>query len=352
MKIALTLEERAELEKLHRHQRDSKEADRIKAILLLDMGYSRGEVAKILFRDEGTITSWQNSFLNRQSLKNWLKDNRPGYQGRLNQEQIKAVETFVEINLIVDARQVQAWILEQYGIEYGVTGVHALLRRLGFRYKDLTLYPSKMNPSEQADFNGFYEDLLENLPENTVLGFMDGVHPQHNTQPTKAWIKEGEQKFLPSNTGRKRVNINGFYDPVNQEGVFKEEETLNTQSTINFMKAVEEHYPLATSIYMICDNAPYYYNEEVQAYLQDSRIELIFLPTYSPNLNLIERLWKFKRAKVINNHFYEKFKDFKNAIMGFLQNLSDYKKELKSFIGLKLHLFNPFQPKKGEIILN
>src|SRR5437016_4335961 len=224
MKIALTLEERAELEQLHRQQKDSRQADRLKAILLLDMGYSRGEVAKILFRDESTITAWQNSFLAFTSLKDWLKENRKGYQGRLDEEQEKAVEAFVEAHLILDAKQVQAWILEQYSIEYGITGIHALLHRLGFRYKDLTSYPSKMNPSEQADFKEFYEDLLENLPENTVLGFMDGVHPQHNTQPGKAWIKEGEQKFFPSNTGRKRVNINGFYEPLTQEGVFQEEE--------------------------------------------------------------------------------------------------------------------------------
>jgi transposase len=351
MKVALTGEERSKLERLHREQRDSKEADRIKAVLLLDMGYSRAEVAKILFRDEGTITAWRDSFQNRQNLTDWLKDNCSGYQGRLNDEQLQAVEAFVEAHLILDARQVRAWILEQYDIEYGISGIHALLHRLGFRYKDLTSYPSKMNPAEQSDFNAFYEDLLENLPEGSVLGFLDGVHPEQNTKPTQAWIKEGEQKWIPSNTGRKRLNINGFYDPLNQEGGFLEEKTLNTESTITFLKTVEKRYPTASSIYMICDNAPYYYNEEVQAYLQNSRIELIFLPTYSPNLNLIERLWKFLRAKVINTHYYEKFKDFKEAVMGFLQNITDHKADLKQFIGLKLHLFNPFQTEKGNLIL-
>jgi transposase len=351
MKAILTREERSDLERLHRQQRDSKQADRIKAILLVDMGYSRAEVARILFRDEGTITAWRDSFQNRQSLTAWLKDNCLGYPGRLNKEQLQAVEAFVETHLILDARQVQAWILGHYDIDYSVTGVQALLHRLKFQYKDITSYPSKMDPIEQADFNEFYEDLLENLPEGSILGFLDGVHPEQNTKPTQAWIKEGEQKWLPSNTGRKRLNINGFYDPLNQDGVFLEEKTLNTESTINFLKAVEKRYPMASSISMICDNAPYYYNEAVQTYLLNSRIELIFLPTYSPNLNLIERLWKFLRAKIINTHYYEKFKDFKEAVMGFLHNLTDHKTELKQFIGTKLHLFNPFQAQKGKIIL-
>jgi transposase len=342
MKIALTGEERSELGRLHRHQKDSKQADRIKALLLSDSGYSRKEIAEILLRDEGTITDWQNSFLKRENLTEWLKDTNVGYQGLLTEEQLTQVEIFVEANLIQDACQVREWIQGLYDIAYSVTGIHALLHRLGFKYKETTSYPCKMDPVEQADFKEFYEDLVENLPEGAVLGFMDGVHPQHNTKTTKAWIKEGEKKFIPSNTGRKRLNINGFYVPLSQDGVFVESETLNTQSTVAFFRGLEQRYPTASSIYAICDKAPYYFNTEVQTYLEGSRVELIFLPTYSPNLNLIERLWKFMRKEVINTKFYGKFKDFKAAVTGFLENLADYKEELKSFIGVKLHLFNPF----------
>lgn len=342
MKIALTLAERDELKCLHRQQQNLKYGDRIKAILLSDSGYSRKEIAEILLRDEGTITEWQNSFLTRESLSEWLKDNNAGYQGLLSEEQLTQVECFVESSLIQDARQVRDWIHGQYDIVYSITGIHALLHRLGFKYKETTSFPCKMDPVEQADFKEFYEDCLENLPANSVLGFIDGVHPQHNTKTTKAWIKEGEKKFIPSNTGRKRLNINGFYDPLSQEGVFLESETLNTQSSLAFFRKLEQSYPTASSIYAICDKAPYYFNTEVQTYLEGSRVELIFLPTYSPNLNLIERLWKFMRKEVINTKFYEKFKDFKAAVTGFLENLADYKDELKSFVGVKLHLFNPF----------
>lgn len=130
---------------------------------------------------------------------------RTGYQGRLNDEQMEAVEAFVASHLILDARQVQSWILEQYGTKYGITGVHALLHRLGFRYKEITGYPSKMDPVEQADFNAFYEDLLENLPENIVLFFMDAVHPEHREAspwgtipgPVKPGLSMGSKSFNP-----------------------------------------------------------------------------------------------------------------------------------------------------------
>ena len=89
------------------------------------------------------------------------------------------------------------------------------------------------------------------------------------------------------------------------------------------------------------DGAPYYHGEKVLDYLKTSRIEWIKLPAYSPNLNLIERLWKLMRKKAINNVYYEKYKDFKTAILAFLNDESDaFKAELRQFIGFKLHLFD------------
>ena len=108
-----------------------------------------------------------------------------------------------------------------------------------------------------------------------------------------------------------------------------------------FFKQIEAAYPSKASIYVIADQAPYYQNKDVKKYLETSRVELIALPTYSPNLNLIERLWKLMRKKVINNIYYEKFADFKRAILAFFSNDSlEFKTELRLFIGLDLHLLH------------
>ncbi|MEI8132586.1 MAG: transposase [Leptolinea sp.] len=65
----------------------------------------------------------------------------------------------------------------------------------------------------------------------------------------------------------------------------------------------------------------------------------MFLPPYSPNLNLIERLWKFMRKKIINNQYYETFKEFKKEIDSFFKGLPSKRHELRQFIGIKLRLF-------------
>jgi transposase len=59
------------------------------------------------------------------------------------------------------------------------------------------------------------------------------------------------------------------------------------------LQQIEQQHPAAARIYVICDNARYYYSQLVTEHLSDSKIELIFLPPYAPNLNLIERYWRF-----------------------------------------------------------
>ena len=83
----------------------------------------------------------------------------------------------------------------------------------------------------------------------------------------------------------------------------------NQQSTINLFKEIEHKHAESKNIYIIADNARYYRSCMVQDYLETSRVQLIFLPPYAPNLNLIERLWKFFHKKV-SRKYYEAYDDF------------------------------------------
>ena len=208
-------------------------------------------------------------------------------------------------------------------------------------YVQANLIPAKINFQKQAEFKEAYDEFKDNLKEDEALLFLDGVPPQHNTACSHAWIKIGEEKQIKSNSGRQRLNIRGAYNPLTQDILVREDKTINSDSIIALFRQVEEFYPNRATIYAISDQAPYYTNKEVKKYLESSRIEIIFLPTYSPNLNLIERLWRLMRKKMISSIYYEKFADFKRAILDFFANNSrEFKAELKQFIGLDLHLLN------------
>ncbi|MCB0338532.1 MAG: transposase [Bdellovibrionales bacterium] len=75
-------------------------------------------------------------------------------------------------------------------------------------------------------------------------------------------------------------------------------------------------------------NARYYRNRLVREFLKTSKIQILFMPPYSPNLNLIERLWRFFKKVVLYNQYYEKFTDFRIAILHFFKNIKRYRTQL------------------------
>ena len=92
---------------------------------------------------------------------------------------------------------------------------------------------------------------------------------------------------------------------------------------------------------LVMDNARYQRCAAVIEYAREHGIELLFLPTYSPNLNLIERLWGFVKRKVLYSRYYENFTLFKTAINDCLRDVdSKYKKEISSLMSLKFQTLN------------
>jgi len=338
MNIPLTTEEKRELKRRHRSTKDRNDADKIKAVLMFSDGYTASEIADILLLDDDTIRAWINSYERASNADSWLEKNYLAYQGKLSKEEEAKVEAYVTEKVISDSKQVKEFIWQTFAKKYSLSGTTKLLKRLGFVYKKTTLVPSKYDPIRQVRYKTAYEVLEQTLEANELILFVDGVHPQHNTTCTSAWIKKGELKEIKSNTGRKRVNWNGAYDPLSQDVLLHESETINADTVLEMLKKIEAAYPEKEKIHIILDNAPYYRNAKVTEYLKTSPIEFRFLPPYSPNLNLIERLWKFMRKKVINDKYYEKFKEFKTALMDFSEGLPNHRSEVKQFIGTKMHL--------------
>lgn len=215
-----------------------------------------------------------------------------------------------------------------------LSGVTALLHRLGFSYKKPCLVPGKADRRAQEEFLERLGRLKARKSAKNKLYYGDGTHPQHNSLPSYGWLPRGESTLLKSNTGRNRVNISGVLDADSLEVIIQEDARLNAESTIAFFKLIERKNPESEKIYLILDNAGYYKGKKIREYLQTSRIKILFLPPYSPNLNLIERLWKFFKKKVLYNRYYEKFEHFREACLKFFtkKNLRRYTMELHSLL--------------------
>jgi transposase len=334
----LNIDQRKKLLYLHRTTKNKRYADRIKAILLFDDGYNKTEISKILFIERRSIGKYINKYL-KKGTKALLKDNNSGTTPKLNGKQIEELKEALRNNMFSTAKEVAEYVIEKYRIYYPQQSMVKLLKRIGFSYKKTKRRPSKADRKKQEDFDKKYKKLRENLKDDEKLYYLDAVHPQYNSMPAYAWIEKGKEKEILTNTGRQRMNINGVYSPIDHEIIYREDDSINGQSTVELYKQIEELHPTLKLIYIIRDNAKYYGSEVVKEYLKNSRIVEIKLPTYSPNLNLIERLWKLMKKKTLYNKYYSSFIDFKNAIYNFFEKtVFEDREELISLMTEKFHL--------------
>lgn len=310
--------QKTQLKIQHKKEQDGRVRDRIKAVLLHDEGWSSKQIAKVLLISDEAVRNHIQDY--RKSQK--LSPESGGSKEKLSKEQSEKLEAHLQLHTYLYVKDILSYVKVTFGVSYTVRGMNNWLERHGFSYKKPAIVPGKANKLEQQKWLDAYKQLKNSLPANETICFIDGVHPTHNVQPAFGWIKRGIRKEIPANTGRSRINLSGCIDMLSHQILVKEDKTLNAESIIAFLRKIENAYPGKRKVHVFCDNASYYRNKAVQEYLKSSKIRLHFLPPYSPNLNPIERLWKWMKERVIYNTYYKTFKEFKDAVFGFFEELS------------------------------
>jgi transposase len=153
-----------------------------------------------------------------------------------------------------------------------------------------------------------------------------------------------ERIFVRAPAGRQRFNVLGALNAITHELVTVTNDTyINAESVCELLRTIAA-LGLGVPITLVLDNARYQKCRLVSALAQELDIELLYLPAYSPNLNLIERLWKFVKKKCLYSIYYANFKDFKQAISECLaQTHSTYKEELDTLLTLRFQTFEKSQ---------
>lgn len=341
MQVTLTDLEREQLRQLQKQRRDDEGYVKVTVVLMLDAGWGAGQVAQALGLDDGTVYRYAQAW-QRLGVEKYLVHEQPGYWGLLSSAGLAALSREVEQTLYTDVRAVGAWLQRHWGVAYSPSGLTQLLHRLGFSYKLTTPVPCEADPVRQASF--LTEQLRPLLAQaqagQAVVYFADAAHPTHNTRSTRVWTRTGQPRPLPTVSGRERVNLNAALNAHCPTQVhLHETDCVNAQSTKVLYEKLLAAHPVGQPIYVVCDNARYYRNRDLTAWLADKALVQVFLPPYSPNLNLIERLWKFLRQKIINPCFYRTKGAFRQAVLGFFDRLDEFGHDLTSLLTLNFHLF-------------
>ena len=148
--------------------------------------------------------------------------------------------------------------------------------------------------------------------------------------------------FIPAMSGRQRYSVPGSIDAITHDLLTVCNETyINALSVCELLNKIKEKYR-DNAITVVMDNAKYQKCKLVRELAVSLNIELLFLPSYSPNLNIIERLWKWTRKDCLNCKYYETFAKFKEAINRSLQKTINHenKKELDTLLALNFHLYD------------
>lgn len=316
-----------------KERRNVSKAYRINAVILLGTGWSVRQVAEALLLDEDTLSNYIKKY-KEGGFSNLLKTLHQGSKPLLNEAQISQLCEELDRTIYLTTLSIRAYIENKFKVKYSQSGVNNLLHQLGFTYKKPKLVPANADEQAQDEFLKFYLNFMEKKQSDEIVFFADGVHPQHNSLPGYGWIRKGEERELKSNTGRSRFNIHGAMNAETLETtIVASESNIDQESTIKLFEQLLILYPYAKKIHIILDNAKYHYSKAVKDFVSTSRINLVYLPAYSPELNLIERLWKVFKKNVIYNKYYEKFDSFKKACLDFFGNQKNYMRQISSIMG-------------------
>jgi len=324
----LTKEQLQGLRAAHRSERNKHAAYKINAVILLGDGWNLCEVKEALLLDEETLRSYVEKY-QTGGVDELIKTHYAGKASQLD----KALCAELETTIYLTTSAVIEYVRETFGIEYAVSGMRDALHRLGYEFKKPKLVPGTPDTQAQEIFAEQYGRFMETKGQDVEVVFLDAVHPEHNTMAAYGWIKKGEQRRLQTNSGRQRLNLHGAINAETMDMTVIESQTIDKESTLQLFELLNQKYRYAKEVIVILDNARYHYAREVQAWLKDNgRIRLVFLPAYSPELNLIERVWKFFKKKVLYNQYYQDLKAFRAAAIHFFNNIDQHTDELSSLL--------------------
>ena len=239
-------------------------------------------------------------------------------------------------------------IEEQTGVRRGLTQVRAFLKtHLGLRCLKVSAIPvpPKKTIEEHAQEQArFLEKELEPVLKEARAGraavfFVDAAHFVWAPFLGCLWCLA--RVFVRSATGRRRYNVLGALNAVTHAVIRVCNEGYVNAETVGTLLRTLAASNLGIPITVVLDNARYQRCELVQSLARTLGIHLLFLPSYSPNLNLIERLWRFIRKQSLNSTWFNSFEQFQGAIDDCLDKMAtDHKQEAAT---LFTHEFQRFE---------
>ena len=239
-----------------------------------------------------------------------------------------------------NAKEAMARIEKLTGVRLSESQARRNMRRLGLVWRKAAPLPGKADPRLQFDFHT--KEMAPRLAEAAAgtrkVFFIDAAHFVLGSFPGMVWCYP--RVFARTSPGRQRYNVLGAVDSHSKNLTsIRSTENVNAATVCALLHKIRRCHP-DIDITLIPDDVRYQHCRDVTALAAGPGIELLYLPAYSPNLNLIERLWRLVKKECLVNKFYPEFAQFREAIDSCLDNLTrSGGKMLHSLLTLNFQLF-------------
>jgi transposase len=343
--IIFTADDRRALAHYRYHHPEPRVQRKVEVLWLKSLGLGHDRIAAYADVSRRTVQRDLDEYL-EGGLQRLCRGRSSQPRSALVEHEVSLEEHF-EAHPVRSIKQARAVIEQRTGLRRGLTQVrHFLKDRLGFRWRRagaIPVPPKKTIAEHARDQAAFVEDKLEPRLEQARQGqrqvyFVDAAHFVFAPFLGCLWCVA--RLFVRAASGRKRYNVLGAFDAVTHRLVrVTNLGYINAESVCTLLRSVADA-AVGWPITRVLDNARYQKCAVVQELAASLEIELLYLPSYSPNLNLIERLWRFVRLESLNSTYYEKFDDFRAAIDGCLDDLSTvHNGEMQTLMTHKFQLF-------------
>jgi transposase len=324
--------------------RDYRLGMRLSALLWRDDGKTECEIAHLLGVGARTVRNWLRLY-RKKGLDALCTLHYKGDPGELTSSQAEQLQAEVQTGRFRCARQVREWLQTTFAVAYHLSGTKRLLGRLGCSFHKTTGFLFKARRDQQEEFVQKYQADRPAEGEATRRYFVDACHPIWGLELVyNCWLLRGQRFLVGMGGGRKRLNILGAYCPQDQEylDLRVPKGTIAATQVIELLTRMQQRHPETQKFILYLDNARYQHARAVREWVEARKTQgvefvLEFLPPYSPNLNLIERLWKFLRKHALQQ-WHATYDAMQAAVAKVLDNLQAYGGELTTLMTERFHL--------------
>jgi transposase len=253
------------------------------------------------------------------------------------------LEDYFKVHPPHSAKHAKAAVERLTGETLGIDAVRNFMHQLGMKPRKAGHIPAKADPEQQQLFVQNKINKLIHKAQNgrCYLFFMDGAH--FTLLPLVQMVWSFARIFIKGASGRDRINVLGALDAISLQ-VYSVINTtyVNANTVVELLKMLSAKCKKGIPIYVVLDNARYQHCAFVKIWAIALGIELVFLPPYSPNLNLIERLWKYIKKDIIGNQYFESAQIFHQAIVQAMTDINHCparKNDLRSLLTLNFQSF-------------